>query len=82
MLRTRVTLTIGMVLAIAGLTLVAVALPWLAANLSVGAHVYDPTGPLYKQISWARLGAVAGAVALLVGAGFVIFGLIARRRTS
>ncbi|MBG6056015.1 hypothetical protein IWX81_002443 [Salinibacterium sp. CAN_S4] len=82
MIRTRLFLAVGALLAIAGVGIAAVALLWLATNWGSGQHIYDPDGPLYKQVSMSSFGAIVGMALAVAGVATSTAGLVHRKRMS
>lgn len=82
MMRAKLLLTIGGAVALLGTTVAAIAWIWLATAWGDGPHIYDPAGPLYKQVSMARFGAFVGVLTLAIGLVLSAVGFIRLRRVS
>ncbi len=82
MMRAKLLLTIGGVVTLLGMTIAGVAWIWLATEWGDGPHIYDPDGPLYRQVSMARFGAFVGILTLAIGLVLVAVGFIRLRKVS
>lgn len=80
-MRTRLLVTLGVVVGLVGASVAGVALAWIAKNDGFAQELVL-TGYQFKAFAMARAGLVAGAVTAAIGVALAIVGFLTRARVT